>query len=295
MLCYYSILWLLANILAFLQAIILISVLLGILQAPVNMLVDFLFQDIIEASTADEFKVQTQAQKLRRKIGDQIAAVDGHAKNILSSSKVVGKKFDIESHKVVLPRSRSMSIMEHLTVPDATSRVVPPALVQSYASTSMMLKGAFGNAIESWPSSRVRSNRFPLCGSSGRDLHRLCDAAENGVISDLDPDSFDDFYSRFQDQCEQLEGAEKVEFLERWGLQITSDHDEHAMPVVTSRLKACSCLTIANRDKPHREVLANMLKNVAEFSSEKINELKVATDVQVGLEVMHYFIIDLLG
>lgn len=144
-------------------------------------------------------------------------------------------------------------------------------------------------------SPRVRSNRFPLYGSSGRDLHRLCDAAENGVINDLDPDSFDDFYSRFQDQCEQLEGTEKVEFLERWGLQITSNHDEHAIPVVTSRLEACSCLTIANRDKPHREVLANMLKNVAEFSSEKINELKVATDVQVGLEVMHYFIIDLLG
>lgn len=277
----------------YLQAIILISILLGILQAPVNMVVDFLFQDIIEAPLADEFKVQVQAQEVRRRVGGKISTVAAHAKEILINSTILEnpKPNDIDN-KISI--ARSMSFMEHFTVADATSRRFPPALIQSYVSTSMLLNGAFGDMTGTLSPSRVHSDGLPFGRSEVTDVHMFQDAAERGnIISGLDPSSFKEFHSRLLKQCEQLEGIEKQEFLQRWGLWNESHGDVSSG--MSSMFRNIFSSKRSGQDCSRKELLEKALAEVTEFSEDKIRELQIATDVQIGLEIMHCFIIDLLG
>lgn len=263
--------------------------LLACMQAPVNMLVDFLFQDIIEAPTADAYKVQIASQQVRRRIGDQFNAVTDHARGIMRSSVSYARNVlaivpdERSPLQRRLSRRLSSSVMDHFTLADASTRNIPPAVMQLYSSTAMVLKDVFENS----------GDTVSAPGSPGRTY----DTAERGVAGDHNFSSYDSFYSTWLDQSEQLQGSAKIEFQERWGLD--GDVDEanvhELVPLgVPAKLRNVIFGRLLN-PTTRKDVLLEALTESVEEANDKISKLKVATDVQVGLEVMHLFIMDLLG
>jgi hypothetical protein len=146
------------------QAILLISVLLACATAPINMLVDFLFEDIILAPSADEYKVELQSRQMRARFGRQAASLAATTRGVIRKSISMARNslalmlpVSMQASKSKkLPSRLSSTVMEHFTVPDASIRTLPPSVVRSYASTSMILKDVFGDNKE--PASEMRTS-----------------------------------------------------------------------------------------------------------------------------------------
>ena len=85
------------------RAIVLISVLIACATAPINMFVDFLFEDIISAPTADEYKVDLQSHQLRQRLGRRMSAVAASARGAIRNS------ISIASNRIAPPHSTILS------------------------------------------------------------------------------------------------------------------------------------------------------------------------------------------
>ena len=299
------------------RAILLISVLIACATAPINMLVDFLFQDIISAPTADEYKVDLESRQLRQRLGRRMSAVAANARGAIRNS------ISIASNRItpILPVARrtlsarlSTRVSSTFTVPEATTRQLPPSVVRSYASTSMMLKNVFERQ-ESGASNTRQSIIAPVRMSvllathtneeDGENESSVYDSVERGDMRDDDAASVDSFYAMIHKQCEHLTGQAKKEFQERWGFDsgynsfanndsnIFGSDDDVAttLSIIKIRRKLC-----CNKEvKTRKHVLSGAIEEASQASTEKISKLKLASDMHVGLEIMHLFIIDLLG
>jgi hypothetical protein len=184
-------------------------------------------------------------------------------------------------------------------VPDATVRKVPPGVVRSYAVTAMVLKDQFD------------TNKNPEGGvlateTETNDEASLYDAVERGAFNDAASASFRSFCVMLHKQSEQLTGPDKIDFDARWGCdsefyealehqnQTSVFHSDHDVPsgiAAKIRNKLFFCKAYRTR----KRILSDTIEETRQLSKEKIKKLRVASDMQVGLEMMHLFIIDLLG
>lgn len=264
------------------------------------MFVDFLFQDIISAPSADEYKVELQARQSRQRFGRRLANLGGAVRDSISlASNTIAPLLPIVKirKKQLLPQQlfsrMSSNIMEHFTVKDATIRTVPPTVVRSYALTSMILKNMFADTDSNLAEDKVEG------GSQGQ-------AATGGAhqLNDSNYVSFQAFYTKLYLQNMLLTGDERIEFQERWGFDSEYDtlnsessifKEDNVIPAgVADKIRnhLYFCFT---RRRTRRQILSEAIDETYHFSNEKIRKLKVASDIQVGLEIMHLFIIDLLG
>lgn len=274
------------------------------------MIVDYLFQDIISAPLADEYNAEVQSLQRRRQVGQGLATTARRA--VRNSISFTNNAFSIVPHETASHRQgkeataikrstlyrMSSSLKDQFTVADASSRHVPPSVVQSYTSTSNVLKGAFSGDYENGDSvsdygrwtndGRVRSN--------SNSAH---DSAERGELECVDTSSFESFYVLLLEQCKLLDGPAKVEFEKRWGLDADSEHlvQDLVPSGVTAKLRLLFCCESQSQSRTtsRKEIFRMAIEETVEFCDAKIRELKICTDIQVGLEVMHLFIIDLLG
>lgn len=305
------------------QAILLISVLIACATAPINMVIDFLFEDIISAPLADEYKVELQSRQLRQRMGRRLSQVGATARGAIRNSISVARNAIspvTASAPSKLERSFSgrvkESVLERFTVPDATTRKLPPSVVQSYASTSMMLKDVFDqHKAKSFHRSLKNTPAYMLHGTDTdrdtahardqQDEASLYDSAERGEMVENKATSFRSFYAMLSAQCEHLHGAERIEFQERWGFDSDADifqnelnlHGGSNQHVVSSGVSAKLRLQLCcqSRRTSRKRVLSKAIEDATQATNEKIHKLKIASDMQVGLEIMHLFIIDLLG
>lgn len=307
------------------RAILLVSVLIACATAPTNMLIDFLFDDIILAPSADEYKVEQQNRELRQSLGQRMyqAAENtrGAIRNSISRARNNVAPMLPVSRPTTLRRrmsSRSMSsvVMESFTVPDATTMKLPPSIMQSHASTSMILKDIFERKE---PQSETRRSIIAPVRMSvllARDTNEdeeehmtgsdsfVYDSVERGDMRDDNAiPSFESFQAELHKQNEQLSAVAKREFQKRWGFVPDYDasgsqsdifgSDDGINSGVSAKMRNALCLK--KRINSRQQILSNAIEETCQFSDEKIKKLKVATDIQVGLEIMHLFIVDLLG
>ena len=306
------------------RAVLLISVLIACATAPINMLVDFLFQDIISAPSADEYKVELQARKLRQRVGRRLSTVAANARGALRNSISVARN----TVAPILPTARtglgssprpsfrrrfsSKHLLNQFTVPDTTIIKVPPAVMQSYASTSMILKDVFEHhnkdvvrKCHSQNKEEEKSDEVHT-GDGMHHVASLYDVVESGAMHDDSGTltSLETFYAHLHKQNQHLSGDDQCEFQERWGFDPsyggTSNHSDifgctqEVTSGVSSKVRRIlSCCQKENQTR--QDILSKAMKETARFSNDKINKLKLASDVQIGLEIMHLFIIDLLG
>jgi hypothetical protein len=100
-----------------------------------------------------------------------------------------------------------------------------------------------------------------------------------------------------------LTGSAKKEFQERWHLKPEFDIPNSESDIFSSDNVVASGMSATMRrilfcwkeKKTRKQILTEAIESTSQFSKQKIEKLKVASDIQVGLEIMHLFIIDLLG
>lgn len=312
-----------------------ISVLIACATAPINMLVDFLFLDIIAAPSADEFKVELESRQMRQRLGQRVDNVRGSLRSTVARIKKSFKPTNVlpsprgESdigasggHGQTPPAKLSSTVLELFALPDTKTRKIPPSLVQSYASTSMILKDVFASTTHVRPKENFSvDERYqaddilsPITTEHSLQEGSMYDSAERGGApveeSNSDASLFASFCALLFTQCERLDGYTKAEFQDRWGLDVQysaldpqssmfgrgeSDFDstdDVSVPAFGGRMICCA----KRAPKQSRKcLLSSAITKVAQDSREKVRKLKTATDVQIGLEIMHLFIIDLLG
>ena len=300
------------------KAILLISVLIACATAPINMLVDFLFQDIISAPSADEYKVELQSRQSRQRFGRRLATVAANMRasvrnSISVASSAIAPILPLANLRTASPKSLfsriSSRVIEHFTVKDASIRMMPPNVVQSYALTSLVLKDVFDKETTNSAHSETRDKPSgvprTLVVDSTTDENRLSlyDTVERGEMSDRHFICYDDFYAKLYTQNRQLSGVEQIEFQERWGFDAKYDSlDSHSNIFGSDQEAPSSIAAKIMKNLPcfrsnttRRMVLTEAIEETCHISNEKMNKLKVASDMHVGLEIMHLFIIDLLG
>jgi hypothetical protein len=263
----------------------LISILIACATAPINIVVDFLFQDIFAAPSAEEYTVQLESRQVHQGVSDQLSQA------VTAARGVIGGAISLHDQKRTRRPSLSVRVKENFAVPDAETRRIPLSVIDAHDSTSMLLKDVFD-------SKKVdQSERFSFHNSS-RGEEEVCvfDSAERGEVGAEDTTSFDSFTSRLLAQSEQLQGEAKIEFEERWGFG-TDFYMSDIERAITSRERRGSMGVIERqaRDDARKDVLSRAIEITTITSNEVIAKLKIVADVHVGLEIMHVFIMDLLG
>lgn len=349
------------------------AVLIGCGTAPINMLVDFLFQDIIAApSAATQNKVAAAAAACEG--SDEHDDLEEHERGgvttlgnsfpfpmmasnnsnnstsnsnsnrnrivpilpVVRSSAAVPRTHrgthghsHSHSHRVApsSPSPSSRIIMQRFTDPASGTRTLPPSVIRSRARASMVLKNAFENKeleSESGPASTParRSVMSVLRASEmddeGENESSLYDTVERGGVR-MSGDavaSFDSFCAVLYKQSEHLSGHAKAEFQARWGCdshQHDSQHEagdsqrnthifgsaKHEVPSGRSAklrgvYKSMSCWETESK-RTRKLILSQAMEETSQLSRDKLSKLEVASDMHVGLEIIHQFIIDLLG
>jgi hypothetical protein len=277
------------------------------------MAIDFLFQDIISAPTADEYKVELRARQVRERFGSNVARVVENASGAVQNSVSIARNRISPALPVSRPVPRESSIswrdsIKERFVANVTTRSVPPGVVASYASTTMMLTNSFADKV---PASAARRSMItPISVStllatdtSENEEFSLYDSVERGDMDAGvdDGSSLGAFFAMLYKQCAFLNGPAKTEFQERWGIKSAVDNqaemfgsDDEAVPSGIF-FKIWNKVCFWKKKKTREQILSEAILETSQSSNEKIKKLKVAPDIQVGLEIMHLFIIDLLG
>jgi hypothetical protein len=290
----------------FAQAILLISVLISCATAPLNMMIDFLFQDLILAPTEDEYNAELRSRESNQPLGSRTSTVAEDTDGVLDNS------IPIASNNVppLLPVRRNSLLKRTVSTEepsDMTTMKVPPGVTEAHGSISMMLKDDFNKTVPATEtrSSRITGNRLSsLYVTDRNDEASLYDAVERGELDDPDSVSMHSLCRKLHAQSEELTGSAKREFQEQWQLdpKLNTSNRESSMfisdNVVPSGMSAAVRRILffwKEKKKTRKQILTEAIEATSQFSKQKIKKLKGASNIQVGLEIMHLFIIDLLG
>ena len=282
-----------------------ISVLIAAATGPINMLVDFLFEDVISAPLADEYKAAARSREFRQRVGRRLSAMGPAVREAIRSTLPVARNSISPEHSSVghlAPKSSfsklTSTILEQFAVPDATIRKVPPSVISSHSSTAAVLKGVFGDHDQS-----LTDSCLPQSNSMDHELdeinmdasHVQCDSMERGGRGGSCSRGIADFTTEVLQQYDQLNEYSRREFRERWGF-VPNSSDVWKSKSRQRRTKTCTISSICGtRHSTRKDILSEELTKVEKESEREIAKLSIAPDSHIGLEIMHLFIIDLLG
>ena len=291
------------------QAMILISVLIAVGTGPINMVVDFLFEDIISAPLEDEYKAAAKSNEIQNIIGRRFSAIGTAARGALRNSISAARK-SISAAAGLIPSTTvpsqherklslarlSSTLLEQFTVPDASTRRVPPSVLTSHSSTAAVLKGALKTQHQSSFSRQHTNNNMQNTNEDVASSPTTYESMERGEKCQVQYDNMlGIFSSEVLLQYEQLSDEMKCDFENRWGFVADNGSNiwddgfgrRWSWRNYTSRI----CGVRINR----KDELSIAMEKVKMESEQKIAKLHMAPDNHIGLEVMHMFIIDLLG
>ena len=276
----------------------LISVLIAAATGPINMLVDFLFEDVISAPLADEYKAAARSREFRQRVGRRLSAMGPAVREAIRSTLPVARNSISPDHSSVghlTPKSSfsklTSTILEQFAVPDATIRKVPPSVISSHSSTAAVLKGVFGDH-DHCNSNAVDHGLDDLNMDSSQVQY---DAMERGGRGGSCSRGIADFTTEVLQQYDQLNEYSRREFRERWGF-VPNSSDVWKSKSRQRRIKTCTISSICGtHHSTRKDILSEELTKVERESEREIAKLSIAPDSHIGLEIMHLFIIDLLG
>jgi hypothetical protein len=145
------------------------------------MLVDFLFQDIIAAPTADEYKVELE--RLRSRTSTVAADTGGVIDNSIPIAR--NNIAPLTSEQKTSSIWKIFSMME--SPPDMSTMQVSAGVTEAHGTTSKALKDVFNKTMpeSESPSSRITNNHMSRWHMSDRnDESSLYDAVERGELDD---------------------------------------------------------------------------------------------------------------
>eukprot|EP00603_Paraphysomonas_imperforata_P009834 CAMPEP_0114468378 /NCGR_PEP_ID=MMETSP0104-20121206/10145_1 /TAXON_ID=37642 ORGANISM="Paraphysomonas imperforata, Strain PA2" /NCGR_SAMPLE_ID=MMETSP0104 /ASSEMBLY_ACC=CAM_ASM_000202 /LENGTH=988 /DNA_ID=CAMNT_0001641949 /DNA_START=315 /DNA_END=3278 /DNA_ORIENTATION=- len=330
------------------QVIILVSILIATAQAPINILVDQLFEGILSAPLADDFKVEVQARHSRRQFGQKAshaaAAVRGAVRNSISlarnsisvlSNSNQAEPINPQAVRPGLLRRRSSltnRLHEMVVLPNVSTRSFPPSVVSSHALTAVVIDKAFDEiraesrkqmeqSVEKTERLEISTPKVEAISLGGTIADEKDDvsyeALENGEIERHRNtevlSSFSSFKTMLLEQYEQLSDHAKMIFVEHWGFdpetqswhagsgsaeqKANTVHPSDNLSVhppgvsLSQRLLRCC----SKKEETREKVLTQAIARASAEAKKNAKRLQLAPDLQIGLEILHIFIIDLLG
>jgi hypothetical protein len=276
--------------------ILVISIVVAMFTAPINLLVDYLFVNILSAPTADALKVKllhSNAIKRVGEVGTKIRRLSVNAARRASTTLQ-----DAAGQISNTRRGKRISLIqfdeknETRMIPDDTIRAQRLATA-SITQILHTIQDVQGNYEENRNALLLTSTSKSLVSTRNRsDIESFRNQSKvitspNGWTSNSD---VDDKYVRLLTeigaQRKRLKLSEQENFDRKWGVDLTREEYGNG---ILQNFKECLGL------KPADNKLKLLLLDVQQLTEAKYEKLKFATDSHTGLELLHLFILDILG
>jgi len=313
------------------KVIFFISVLSAATSAPFNVFVDVLFEDILSAPLVEECNISMKIQNVKNKKQlKRLTAIAGRItrKSIALTNTAIVPMF---SRAIITPKSQLKrnyvisKCLNALVLPNAFMRQVPPAVTDARALLADILRDDFQDVTleeeqQLKPVSKVKSRmtvvRMSMLFKKAVDVEPP--ESESGKEEGDDPENkqasqFTEFLHVLAAQGDGLVPERKMEFEDRWGYDSvesmaslgrlpwsrvrklsaptnTGDSDSSTMGVMFRQYHELCAWPESNEN-----FILDELANKQEEVSDKLNKLKLAKSAHVGMEVLHLFVMDLLG
>jgi hypothetical protein len=275
------------------QMIVLISIVVAICTAPINLVVDFIFDDILSAPTADSVKLAAEPNALQR-ASKQVAAAR-------RTSVAAIKRASVSMQAAVAPRRRQSSKLMTTT----TTRVIPESTISAQSLANASVTEALGifkdshqkyedersailgtNTSKSFVSvSRRQRGKAAATATEVRPTIAVAAAMPGAGMFGSSVDArFAELSKEIIAQRRRLKPSEQEDFDLRWGFDPNGEFNTE------TGLSGLCC-----RRMGPEAIIKKELEFVAKETEEKYDKLKLATDAHTGLEMLHLFVLDLLG
>jgi hypothetical protein len=96
--------------------------------------------------------------------------------------------------------------------------------------------------------------------------------------------SFMELNIDIKDQRKRLKNSEQEDFDNHWGVDPTGEFSQQISTFWGFKYR-----------RNAKKIIMNELKSTMVESDSKLDKLRLASDLQVGLEILHMFVLDILG
>jgi hypothetical protein len=242
------------------RVIIIISVVVAIFTAPINAVVDFTFNEVLSAPTVDTLKVRAQDSAIMRAGRRLSNAVRRASLNAVNAVTAAARFKKVEA------------LTETVIIPESTVTAHSLALASAMNFSDQFKK--YTSNLDEMRHQHTRST--------------ILSAAPGSTIQFVDVDTtFENLSREVGIQRRYLRRTELSQFDAQWGL------DSEGKFMRGSNLT--HWFGWAGDARGAEAQIKKELAIVQRVSSEKIKKLKRAEDSHIGLEMLHEFIIDILG
>jgi hypothetical protein len=268
------------------DAVIIVSLVVAILTAPINFVVDFLFVDILSAQSIDQNKANRAKSRLQ--LNHAFSHLSRAAGTLFSRTPMVPmKQGGPGDHQQAVPPA---SFNRHtVKIPSETSSAQSLALELAsdlVGNTQRRLKMLNEGREQSRSQHLVEREKMNLVRKRtvierSLGITRKHGRSSSTVVGDDELLTlFSSFVVDLSDQRKALKANRRERFDVRWGVDPTGEFS-----------RRWTTLGPVNNEK----ILRDEMQFVRSETEKKIKKLEIASDSHIGVELMHLFMLDVLG
>ncbi|CAE7472509.1 unnamed protein product [Symbiodinium microadriaticum] len=274
------------------KAVVIISVVIAIFTAPVNLLVDFLFIEVLSAPSPDALKAASAESTVSRtvqrvsNVGRRVsAAIVNTAGNIKVGARktilgTAAPKFDVDTTRLVPDAAAEAQILATHSVgnllDDARSNI-------DNRENLRRSQRQRASVVKVQKRQEQKQKKYAVLSENSPSKQNLSRMMSLSVTDDKLQESFAELCVDMTEQRKVLKRSQQDGFDAMWGVDPTGEFSHKSSGL---------CL---GRDKSTEAVIMSEMKFVREEVQVKYNKLRFASDVQTGVEILHLFVLDLLG
>jgi len=331
------------------RTLVIISIYVSMFTAIINLVVDFLFEDILFAPTMDSKRKMNNDKNINN-INNKLKEKEMKESSIISKSKsneIIKEENDeneennedkessnnnttnsnsyeeIETRKVSSPseltsnksqtnnndnnsnnnnnRKTILTKMQSGKFDLETTRLVPSSTQEAHDLALISMKDIMKDQVSDINKMTIlqklrREKSSSLKQKSSLEKYResLRNRGESrkvklGMNRGMDEIALEEQFLELtvdiMEQRKQLKRSQQDGFDEMWGIDPTGEFSKQRQ----------NYLLFWSQSKSSGDIIKKELKFVEEESKKRIHKLEYSSDVQRGLEILHYFILDLLG
>lgn len=313
------------------KTFVIISIYVSMFTALINLIVDFLFEDILSAPTMDSTKKNKSSsislpsllskEKCKEKennfdenenenIGENETRPESSlSKETQIQSKLKSQKSQLEKPTIDKLNSNEIKIKPRKTILDKikdveTTRLVPSSTQEAHELAVISVKEIIKDQI-----SNIKKNMMNQDSRHKTSTHlkqksslekyreslkyrgesqkvKSTKLRSNRSIDEVAlEEQFLELTVDIMEQRKELKRNQQDGFDEMWGIDPTGEFSKQRQ----------NYLIFWSESKSSEDIIKKELKFVHEETKKKSDKLEYASDVQTGLEILHHFILDLLG
>lgn len=261
----------------------------AIFTAPINLLVDYLFVDVLSAPTLDEMKLkkhtemkQSRLNQIVKKAGETVRRASAVT---VDAIKVARKNFSVSA------AHESMQIPEKTIEASNQAKSFSQLFVQEQkAILEKQQSSRNANRSESLVARQQRKTIDKLKNHRSQENESKSHPKSNSKSKSKEEETqelfhlFGEFVVDLNEQRRALKPSIRDRYDSQWGVDPTGEFSKQW----SASWSGVGLLSA-------EDSLRNEMKFVQTETKHKLEKLSLATDSQIGLEILHMFVMDVLG